>query len=703
MGLLQILNGDQDIKFYGGGVFPNPNSVSSTVTFGQKLIGYKKPPGTYQSGAYLPKSDQPYITTPIPDLGVSFKDQNPSLITLPGWEDGLPGIEQLNNLSNKIRYNSNSWGQDFLNRGNLYGLVRSKDDIKRLTSYFLDGTKGLLFIAKQNLLSRVGVQTEAPRNAGNALGFFNDGVYLPTSTLAQSAISNIGGHVLKQGIDPTGKIPGLKLSKYEDANNKKTKRNRLVKILGKFSDFPRSGNINKKIIKQYRGGPGSKLGIGSTKINYATDSEGKNKINSLVSKKFLNEKFGNFLTWDNNDFDRVSISNGYSNRKVDDKNSEILDDFRKKLTEPNGDPIKRSTFLSLSSNYRNFNIEKRLHYRSGGEKGNILDYTKGKRDNQGALLSSDLINMSSIYKSETPSPKPQLKDIIDFRIGIFDNKSIGETPEILKNWLHFRALLDKFSEGYKASWKGQDYMGRAEKFYKYNSFDRDINLSFNLSAFSKQELMPIYKKLNYLASHLAPYYSKEGYMSGNLVQLTVGNYLWEQPGFIESLSIDIDDSTPWEINLGLDGKEENGEINVKQVPHRIKVSMKFTPIHRFRPQIQELNGGNLDPTKPQFNQDNNGFGPQRYIALQDNKGDTNNGYNQQFAVSSPTPPTPATTNENQIFVGDTAVGSTFLSSPENLVQQQFVNENPTVGGQNLTPVINSDGSFLQGSNSLIYP
>ena len=77
MGLLQILNGDQDFKFYGGGIFPGPNAVSSTVTFGQKLIGYKKPPGTYQAGAYLPKEQQPYITTPIPDLGVSFRDQNP--------------------------------------------------------------------------------------------------------------------------------------------------------------------------------------------------------------------------------------------------------------------------------------------------------------------------------------------------------------------------------------------------------------------------------------------------------------------------------------------------------------------------------------------------------------------------------------------------------------------------------------------------
>ena len=685
MGLLDILNGGQSLQFYGGG---GPNTVSSGVSFGQKTIGYA-------GGALVPESQTPYITIPIPDSGVSFNDQNPQLLNLPLIG---PGIEQLNNLSDKIRYQSDTWGQDFLNRGNLYGLVRAKDDTKRLTNYYLDGTKGLLFIAKQNLLSRVGTGfgSETPKSVSNALGLIKEGIYLPTSTLAQAAVSGIGGHLLKQGIDPTGKIPLLRLPRYQNINNKKIKKNRLVKILDKHTK-----KSNKNVIESYGGGPGSILGIGRTRIKYATDSEGKNKVSTLSSKKSLNEKFGNFETWDNKDFDRVSIDNGYSERKIDDKNSETLEDFRKKLTKPNGDPIKKSTFLSLSPNYRNFNIENRLHYRSGGTKGNILDYTKGKREANGKLMDGDLINMSSIYKSTKASTSPKLKDIIDFRIGVFDNKSIGETPEILKNWLHFRALLDKFSESYKSSWKGQEYMGRAEKFYRYNNFDRDINLGFNLVAFSKQELMPIYKKLNYLASHLAPYYSPEGYMSGNLIQLTVGNYLWEQPGFIESLSIDVDDSTPWEINLGLDGKEEDGEINVKQVPHRIKVTMKFTPIHRFRPQIQSLNDGNLDPTIPQYNQDNNDFGPQRYIALQDSE-NTNNGYNQQSAVSSPSPPTPATTNENQIFVGDTAVGSTYLSSPENSVQQSFINQNPIVGGQNLTPVLNSDGSFLQGSNSLIY-
>ena len=158
-------------------------------------------------------------------------------------------------------------------------------------------------------------------------------------------------------------------------------------------------------------------------------------------------------------------------------------------------------------------------------------------------------------------------------------------------------------------------MGRAEKFYRYNSFDRDISFSFDLVSFSKQELMPIYKKLNYLASTLAPYYSDQGYMQGNIVQLTIGDYLHEQPGFISSIGIDIDDDAPWEVNLGLDGEvEEDNDTIVRQVPHRVKVSINFTPIHTFRPEVQELFGSDFN-TGLASEGDNIDYGDQKYIAL----------------------------------------------------------------------------------------
>jgi hypothetical protein len=209
--------------------------------------------------------------------------------------------------------------------------------------------------------------------------------------------------------------------------------------------------------------------------------------------------------------------------------------------------------------------------------------------------------------------------MIDFRIGIYDNDTIGPGNKYIKlNWMHFRVLLDDFSDSYDADWKAINYMGRAENFYRYNSFKRDISISFTVAAQSKQELLPIYKKLNYLASSLAPSYSANGFIRGNLSQITLGNWLFEQPGFISSVDLSIPDDSPWEINLPLDGKIDD---QVKQVPHMVNVKIKFTPIHKFRPEINKVSDFHMPDIIEEDNilTANPKYGPQRYIALQDNK------------------------------------------------------------------------------------
>jgi hypothetical protein len=67
----------------------------------------------------------------------------------------------------------------------------------------------------------------------------------------------------------------------------------------------------------------------------------------------------------------------------------------------------------------------------------------------------------------------------------------------------------------------------------------------------------MYKKLNYLASNLAPDYSPFGYMRGPLVQLTVGGYLYEQVGFITSLTYNIPNDSPWEIGINDQGNNDS--------------------------------------------------------------------------------------------------------------------------------------------------
>jgi hypothetical protein len=102
---------------------------------------------------------------------------------------------------------------------------------------------------------------------------------------------------------------------------------------------------------------------------------------------------------------------------------------------------------------------------------------------------------------------------------------------------------------------------------------------------SKEELIPMYKKLNYLATNLAPDYSINGYMRGPLVSLTLGGYLYEQPGFITSLTYDIPNESTWEIGIPDDiTTSPFSDSKVKELSHMIRVtSFNFTPIHYFTP------------------------------------------------------------------------------------------------------------------------
>ena len=73
--------------------------------------------------------------------------------------------------------------QDFLLRQG--AIVSSVNDTSRLTQLFTT-TRGLSFIANQNLLSRGSVKTEATLGPAYAGGTVNQGVYLPTSTLVSN-------------------------------------------------------------------------------------------------------------------------------------------------------------------------------------------------------------------------------------------------------------------------------------------------------------------------------------------------------------------------------------------------------------------------------------------------------------------------------------------------------------------------------------
>jgi hypothetical protein len=278
-----------------------------------------------------------------------------------------------------------------------------------------------------------------------------------------------------------------------------------------------------------------------------------------------------------------------------------------KIIAPTG-----SIAIPNTLDYITQNIEQRVSLGDPGKRGNLNSYVIGKRElgqnegnaeanlkaNSGYKNALDKVNAFPLYQT-IGLPDAETNDLVKFRIGVLDNTNPNK-----KTYVHFRALIDSFSDQYTSDWNSQKYMGRGENFYKYNGFDRQISLSWTVAAQSKQELIPMYQKLNYLASVCAPDYSDAGYMRGNLISLTVGGWCYEQIGIMKGLTLDVPNESPWEIGIsdnsvtGENFQNLSSDASVKELPMMIKVSgFTFIPIHNFVPRVQQnafVNDGKTD-------------------------------------------------------------------------------------------------------------
>jgi hypothetical protein len=123
-------------------------------------------------------------------------------------------------------------------------------------------------------------------------------------------------------------------------------------------------------------------------------------------------------------------------------------------------------------------------------------------------------------------------------------------------------------------------------------------------------------------------------MRGNLAVLTVGGYIFEQPGIINSINYSIPTESPWEIGIS---DTAGFDDTVKELPHIIKVTgFSFTPIHNFVPKIQKNTYDGL------YNEDGTNL---KNIISRFGKGDEI-GKERYIALSKDTTPAASTTNYN---------------------------------------------------------
>ena len=184
---------------------------------------------------------------------------------------------------------------------------------------------------------------------------------------------------------------------------------------------------------------------------------------------------------------------------------------------------------------------------------------------------SDAVNFQPIQ--EDKSEYEGENDFIPFRF-----EAVNTDNPLKSDYIVFKAFLDNFNDNYNASHNSFNYNGRGETFYTYNGFTRNIDFQFKIAAQSKEEMLPLYTKLNYLVSNTTPEYSDVGRMRTPFIKLTVGDWCNRLPGVLNSIRLTWQKDYPWD--LGGNDPKSSGLI----LPHVLDVNIQFTPIHQFMPE-----------------------------------------------------------------------------------------------------------------------
>jgi hypothetical protein len=388
----------------------------------------------------------------------------------------------------------------------------------------------------------------------------------------------------------------------------------------------------------YPGGPGSFLGVGKTNIKYADDrlssfqlntktsallqiSKNKTKTpNAILNGYDLIRLTQKGVSQKSTDLKYITIDTGLTGDGFEYNNTNQLlqnsvytqgntfpETNKQKTTDLgvytftqnqliNKNPIgdDGSTSLSNITDFRQTILDNTIA--NPGADNNLYSFNyknnrvnreqrvglgnPGKRTRDRVRLNSydnstvDRINILPLYKSTTVAdPDVLTRDLVKFRFEVIDNQNPGEST-----FIHFRAFLGAITDNFSSEWDSFRYVGRGEKFYNYQGFSREISFNFKVAPQSRAEMKSLYQKLNYLAASLSPDYNN-GYMKGNLIRLTIGDYLYIVPGFISNLTYTIPEDAPWEI--AFDSPEDGETLGLMETPKLIEVNVNFTPIHDF--------------------------------------------------------------------------------------------------------------------------
>lgn len=534
-----------------------------------------------------------------------------------GGDSGLPyiktGLPENSTALERIALESARFSADYPIRGGFYAIRAAAEDAIRIRKFLTDFPKGSNFTSKQVALQKSNPLTETGKNGGR----INTRTYNLNANLELSVLTaGTGVHYPRAGATPFTLLDDD--NKYFSIVGKKPLeenrlfnlyQNKILKIDGNSLLLENLGiSTDEFQIMNYPGGPGSNFGDGETVIFKSTDNKGVPIDTSRApGPDTITRYIPNATTSSLGKNNYIINSDIISHLKLYNSGSNI-DELIGVDGNGNIPNIDSSTFKTSPNTLSYAKIAKREKYIIGT---NLTDF-RTQVESSGSLFSRDYSNsqipmitrigigspgarpsdrrnnindiysegqdkvnlLPILYKNYNDNPEETngARDLIKFNFETIDNDNTNNTYRT-----HFRAFLKGFNDSTTADWDGKKYAGRGDDMYNYQGFGRSVSFNFTISPQSKQEMKPLWQKLNYLNSTLYPDYSPQnGFMRGNIHRLTIGEYLYRTPGIIKSLNYTIDDNFPWEIKI--DQPEQGADQDMMELPQLINVSVVFVPI-----------------------------------------------------------------------------------------------------------------------------
>lgn len=516
-------------------------------------------------------------------------------------------IELTTNLKS-LKYNSGEKPyvvKDINNPPSTNGLVREVtarvDDLSRISQMLVDAP-GAKYLAHEAMLQQIGVQNRI-KNSGdkplravlNEIGKTVVGTTkIVASTLAQVPVNGTGTHFIK----------GFKTDTYLQPSENNSILSSIVNFFGKEGTSGATYSLNGKEVPvnkavSYLDSRQSPLDYtGTYRDIYETGSTSNwsKPVDTVDIPVVLPGGITNFpVNFSAKDYVKQGKTVPTSGSKLDHDSTGQPTGNATEIQNINGSykgPAGYSKDFTMYSENNPFLengkiVDESLYNFSTKEEVNTRSFTNAKErrvglGDQGAKVQGRKIIWNSPDKSE-------YEDTVADKINSRVNQTPDQSGDLVvlyfhnintKKYVQFRAFIDSIDDSYNAEWQGTKYVGRAEEFYTYGGFSRDISITFKIAAATSVEMFSLYEKMNQLAAMTAPNYNTAGIMQGTVVKMNVGYYITNTPGIITSVKYSLVEDAPWEIGL----LDPSLNTMLGTSPTILQCSVSFKAIHDFAPQ-----------------------------------------------------------------------------------------------------------------------